>query len=129
MTPAKLEEEKAGYTQASTVLNNYVSNLAGYLNYLGYAITSSNYNNQVPAQPVSDNDYGAYQNGKLIGDEPCAYVHNRYYAKRLIFDSIDWMDNGVLNGTISIDATTYPDAALWFGAPAGTTGAYTASRP
>jgi len=129
MTPTKLEEEKAGYTQASTILNNYVSNLAGYLNYLGYAITSSNYNNQVPAQPVSDNDYGAYQNGKLISDEPCAYVHNRYYAKRLVFDSIDWMDNGVLNGTISIDATTYPDAALWFGAPAGTTGAYTASRP
>lgn len=129
ITPATLEEEKTGYAQASTVLNNWVSNVAGYTNYLGYAITSSNYNNQVVGQPVSNNDYGAFQNAKLNGDEPCAYVHNRFYAKRVIFDAIDWMDNGVIDGTISIDATTYPEAAVWYGAPAGTTGTFVASRP
>jgi hypothetical protein len=126
ITPAKLEEESDGYTQASTILNNYVSNVAGYTNYLNRAITSSNYNDTTL---VPTNAYGAYQNGKLNGDEPCAYVHNRFYVKRLIFDSIDWMDNGALNGTISIDATTYPSAAAWFGAPTGTTGTFTASRP
>ena len=25
--------------------------------------------------------------------EPGAYAHNRFYAKRLLFDSIDWIDN------------------------------------
>ncbi|MRR58296.1 MAG: C-type polyheme cytochrome OmcB [Deltaproteobacteria bacterium] len=129
VSPATLEEEKAGYAQASTILNNWVSNVAGYANYLGYAIDSTNYNNQIPTQPVSNNDYGAFQNAKLNGDEPCAYVHNRFYAKRLIFDSIDWMNNGVLDGTITIDATAFPEAALWFGAPVGTTGSFIASRP
>jgi hypothetical protein len=129
MTPAVLEEESAGYAEASTILNNWVLNLPGYANYLGYAINSTNYKNQILAQPVSSNDYGAFQNAKIGTDEPCGYVHNRFYVKRLIFDSIDWLDNGVLNGTISIDATTYPNAALWFGAPAGTTGTFTATRP
>lgn len=141
MTPAILEEESDGYAQASTILNNYVANVTGYTNYLGLAITGSNYNNTTL---VPNNAYGAYQNGKIggtlggtfgttviapaNGDEPCAYVHNRFYIKRLIFDSIDWMDNGVLNGTISIDATTYPAAAAWFNA-SGTTGTVTATRP
>ena len=145
MTPAKLEEESAGYAEASTILNNYISNLSGYTNYLNLAITSSNYNNTT-AVPL--NAYGAYQNGKLggtlggtfggvvvsavAGDEPCAYVHNRFYVKRLIFDSIDWMvhgTTGALTGSIAIDASTYPNAARWFGAPTGTTGTFTATRP
>lgn len=121
MTPAKLEAEKEGYKEASTILNNYVSNLTGYTNYLNLAIGSSNYNN---TSLVENNAYGAYQNAKLYGDEPCGYVHNRYYVKRLIFDSIDWMDNGVLNGTITVDATAYPEAAAWLGATSGT-----ATRP
>jgi len=113
ITPATLEEEKAGYAQATTILNNYVNNIAGYTNYLNLAITGSNYNDPVA---VPNNAYGAYQNGKLYGDEPCAYVHNRYYAKRLIFDSIDWMDNGALNGSITIDVATFPAAAAWLNA-------------
>ncbi|MDD2310155.1 MAG: C-type polyheme cytochrome OmcB [Desulfuromonadaceae bacterium] len=118
MTATKLEEEKAGYAEASAILNNYVSNVAGFVNYLALAITGTNYSDTVA---VPDNAYGAYQNGKLIGDEPCAYVHNRIYTKRLIFDSIDWMDNGVLNGTITLSAsmlTTYPEAAVWLKADA-----------
>jgi hypothetical protein len=123
MTFAKLEEEKGDYKEASDLLNNYVNQTNGFVNYLGVAITAANY------KTVPEGAYGAFQNGKLNGEEPCAYVHNRIYAKRLIFDAIDWMDNGAINGTITIDATTYPKAAAWFGAPAGTTGNFTASRP
>ncbi|MHB8773467.1 MAG: cytochrome C [Syntrophales bacterium] len=115
---ATLSKSKAGFAQASTILNNYVNNLAGFGNYLGYAINNANYNNQNPAQPVGDNDYGAFQNAKVNSDEPCAYLHNSLYAKRLVFDSIDWMDNGVLNGTISFDPAAFPDAAAWLGANA-----------
>ncbi len=142
MTPAILEEESAGYAEASTILNNYVANVAGYTNYLSLAITSSNYSDTT-AVPL--NAYGAFQNAKfggtlggtfgvvtvaaVAGEEPCAYVHNRFYIKRLIFDSIDWMTHGALTGSIAIDATAYPNAALWFGAPSGTTGSFTATRP
>ena len=76
--------------------------------------------------------FGATVIAPAAGDEPCAYVHNRFYIKRLIFDSIDWMVHGAggaLTGSITIDATAYPNAALWFGAPAGTTGPFTATRP
>jgi len=34
----------------------------------------------------------------------------------LIFDSIDWVDNYVLDGSIMIDEATYPEAAHWLGA-------------
>jgi len=39
------------------------------------------------------------------------------------------MTHGAFTGSIVIDATTYPEAALWFGAPSGTTGSFTATRP
>jgi hypothetical protein len=131
ITPAVLEEESAGYSQATTILNNWVGNVTGYTNYLNLAISSSNINTKDANGNfiVPNNAYGAFQNGMFYANEPCAYVHNDFYIKRLIFDSIDWMDDGVLEGTISIDATTYPEAAVWYGAPTGTTGAFTASRP
>ena len=139
VTPTVLEEESTGYAEASTILTNYVLNVAGYTNYLNLAITGSNYNNTTA---VPTNAYGAFQNAKLggtlggtfggvvvaavAGEEPCAYVHNRFYVKRLIFDGIDWMDNGVLNGTITIDVALYPEAAAWLAANT-TTGV--ATRP
>ncbi len=65
---------------------------------------------------VNEGTFGAAHNLNYLYNEPGAYAHNRFYAKRLIFDSIDWLDDGVLDGTINIDAVTYPDAAAWFGA-------------
>ena len=52
---------------------------------------------------------GAAFNYNLLHHDPGGYAHNRMYAKRLIFDAIDFIDNGVLNGTISVtgDAATY----------------------
>jgi hypothetical protein len=125
MTPAALEKASSGFEEASTILNNYNSNLAGFTNYLNLAITSDNYSDTVA---VPNDAYGAWQNGKIVSDEPCAYVHNPTYAKRIVFDSIDWMDNGVLDGTISFDATAFPEAAAWFFKP-GASGVTTFSRP
>lgn len=52
---------------------------------------------------------GAAFNYNLLHHDPGGYAHNRMYAKRLIFDAIDFIDNGVLDGTISVtgDAATY----------------------
>jgi len=130
VAPITLDDKKAGYANASLILNNFVNNIAGFTNYLNLAVTSANYNTKDAAGNfiVPDEAYGAYQNGKLNSDEPCAYVHNPTYSRRIIFDSIDWMDNGVLNGTISFDATVFPNAAAWLG-NSGAVGVTTFTRP
>lgn len=113
MTYATIEEESAGYQNAGLLLSNLIANTV--TNYLDAAVLYTS----------TGNDYIAFQNSKLVSDEKGGFVHNRYYVKRLIFDSIDWLDNGVLDGTITIPVD-YSAARTWFAANA-TTGV--ATRP
>jgi hypothetical protein len=138
MTAAKMEEEKSGFTQADTVLNAYVANtvrnyhnkdLTKMVHYSDAAKLLPTYDAAKDVDLLPENSYGTMHNRLYARYEKAAYVHNRIYAKRIIFDSIDWLDNGAFDGSITINATTYPKAASWFGAPAGTTGNYTARRP
>ena len=62
----------------------------------------------------NEGDLGAAHNYNYLLHEPGAYAHNRKYAKRLIWDSIDWLDNGVMNGSIVIPAEL-THAAAWLG--------------
>ena len=117
VTPANMELLRLGYNEAGEVLKAYVANTI--TNYLNVAVTSTNY------ATVADNAYGAFQNAQLSTEEKGAFAHNSVYAKRLIFDSIDWMDNGAFNNTITIPAG-YPNARAWFGADAA---GVVASRP
>lgn len=57
------------------------------------------------------NVMGAAFNYNLLHHDPGGYAHNRIYSKRLIFDAIDFIDNGVLDGVITVtgDAATYLD--------------------
>lgn len=57
------------------------------------------------------NVMGAAFNFNLLEHDPGGYAHNRIYSKRLIFDAIDFIDNGVLDGVITVtgDAATYLD--------------------
>lgn len=124
---AFVEEEAAGYKQALAAFNQA-------LIAQGYTWTSSHpyftfTGTQAALKWRTQGDLGAGHNYNYLLHEPGAYAHNRLYAKRLIFDSIDWLDNGVMNGSINIDADAYPEAAVWFGATTGTTGIYAASRP
>jgi hypothetical protein len=87
---------------------------------------------------TGQNNMGAAFNLNLLEHDPGAYVHNRMYAKRLIYDSIDWADDGAMNYSVGAtlnalctsgtppaycaEATTYllPNGVLWNGAyPAG----------
>jgi len=43
------------------------------------------------------NNMGAAFNFNLLEHDPGAFAHNRFYAKRLIYDSIDWLDDNVMN--------------------------------
>ncbi len=37
--------------------------------------------------------------------DPAAFVHNRYYVKRVLYDSIDWLDDNLLNNSAGATIT------------------------
>jgi hypothetical protein len=84
-------------------------------NYLNADLTQSGDDTAVPPVIGYSNApldaYGAFQNSLYMKEEPCIRVHNSLYGKRLMFDSIDWLEDGVLDGTIS----TYGGAESWMG--------------
>lgn len=63
---------------------------------------------------------GAAFNLTLLAHDGGGYVHNRIYAKRLLFDAIDFIGDGALDGAILVDETLYPAAAVWFAADPAT---------
>jgi hypothetical protein len=54
---------------------------------------------------------GAAFNYNFFVHDPGAFAHNSHYTKMLIFDSIDYLDNGQLDGTI--DLTGHNEAAAY----------------
>ncbi len=63
---------------------------------------------------------GTAFNYNLLKHDPGAVAHNRYYTRRLIYDSIDKLDDGILNYSVyatlnALDATTtYKANAITF---------------
>jgi len=47
---------------------------------------------------------GAAFNVNLLIHDPGGYAHNRYYVKRLLWDAMDYITNGIL-GDIDMTAT------------------------
>jgi hypothetical protein len=102
--PINLPVLKAGQDEVIALLGEYVKN--NIINYLDTDIESD-------FATVPIDAYGAFQNWKYFSEgDPCGYVHNSIYTRRLLFDSIDWLDNGVLDGTITIPAN-YGNARFW----------------
>jgi hypothetical protein len=56
------------------------------------------------------NNMGAAFNFNLFEHDPGAYAHNRYYVKRLIYDSLDWLDDNNLNYSVGTTLTTVCNA-------------------
>ena len=53
------------------------------------------------SHPITGSDLmGAAFNLRLLWSEAGAYTHNDYYAKRLIYDSIDLVDDGTWNASV-----------------------------
>lgn len=122
MSVAVLTTEKTGATNATQLLTDILIQANGQTNYQLTDMTASAF---LKGATAKVGDYGAFQNSLYNGTDVGAYAHNRYYLKRLLFDSIDWAKNGQLTGSITVPAG-YPDAATWFKADA-TTGV--AARP
>jgi hypothetical protein len=56
------------------------------------------------------NNMGAAFNFNTIEHDPGAFVHNRFYVKRLIYDSIDWLDDNLLNDSVQATLNAPPHA-------------------
>lgn len=103
---AVMEEEAEGYHDALKLLGDRLA-AAGTVPQAGYPYFSGT--------PGDQGHSGAMYNYSYLHHEPGAYAHNRMLAKRLIFDSIDWLDNKIMDGSISFEAAAYPHAATWLG--------------
>jgi Cytochrome c554 and c-prime len=112
---AFLEEEAEGYHEALAMLLDAIE-AKGIIwtgDYPYFDTNDSLGSGGTALSWINEGTFGAAHNYNYLHHEPGAYAHNRIYAKRLIFDSLDWLDDGMLNGTISTDATAYPAAHIW----------------
>lgn len=73
------------------------------------------------------NNMGAAFNYNLLEHEPGGVAHNRRYTRRLIYDSIDWLDDANLNYSVSAtlaaldsNVAVYKDSATSYLINAGT---------
>lgn len=103
---ATLEAESEGYQNAGALLSDLLNQANGLTNYTNATINQGN---------DLENDRGAYQNSLLTSDEKGGFAHNRYYVKRALFDAIDWVEDGQIDGTISDYSANYPEAIEWLG--------------
>lgn len=72
---------------------------------------------------------GACFNINLLNGDPAAYAHARTYTRRLIYDTIDFLDDGKLNLSVSTTATAIMPATFGKGANAYTDGTLTTLSP
>jgi hypothetical protein len=132
LTPGKMEEENHGFLAALAALAEKLKT-RGFA-YQGKHPYFSNTNWQTSKSggtkggfgsapevrsgglPAGALTLGAAFNFNLLRNEPGAYAHNRYYTRRLIHDSIDWINDGVLgNDDVEAAINALPDdAALKF---------------
>ena len=114
---AEMEHEAHGYHDALDALGAVLT-VAGTPPSPNYPYFSGNATDQGHG--------GAMHNHSYLHHEPGGYAHNRFYAKRLIFDSIDWLSNPTdggldtagsrtLDGAIFLDPATYDAAIVWLG--------------
>jgi hypothetical protein len=50
---------------------------------------------------------GSVYNFYMLYYDPGAFAHNRRYVKRLVFDSMDWLDDGILNKSVCDPTETF----------------------
>jgi len=96
MTVAKLTEEEEGFEAGLEALAAQLA-LNGHPYLGGYPyFAAGDWTNGASNASIGRNNMGAAFNWNMLRNEPGCFAHNSVYAKRLIYDSIDWLDNGTL---------------------------------
>jgi hypothetical protein len=93
--PAYIE---SGSCSSNLPVKNWQTNGTSTFSWSGTACISAV--NNAGTVGTGQNNMGAAFNFNLLEHDPGAYVHNRMYTKRLIYDSIDWVDDGVMNYSV-----------------------------
>lgn len=108
LTPANLNAQEAGFNAALEALQAQLAeNGFSYQTAYPY-FTATNWGDA----STGPNNMGAAFNFNLLKREPGAFVHNAFYARQLIWDSIDWLDNGILDNSTDSAITGLDDAAI-----------------
>ncbi|MBJ6801019.1 PKD domain-containing protein [Geomonas propionica] len=116
MTVSKLKEEERGFSDALAAFNGaLVAQGYTYTTAYPYFLFTSADSTKAALKWRTQGDLGAAHNFNFLQREPGAYAHNRFYTKRLIYDSLDWLDNNQMDNSVVIDSLRYPFAAKWLG--------------
>jgi hypothetical protein len=100
---SNLNNYYADFTDALAALSTALTN-AGHPYLGGYPyFTQGDWTNGTLDDNVGKNYMGAAFNYNMLLHEPGAFVHNNQYTRKLIYDSIDWLDDANLNK--SVEAT------------------------
>jgi hypothetical protein len=65
----------------------------------------------------------------MLSHDAAAFAHARTYSRRLIYDSIDYLDDGIINQSVSATAIATTPGTYGKGAAAYTDGTLTALSP
>jgi hypothetical protein len=111
-TPSTLQAKKDGYHAALDILK-YLLGQRGYCfnkDKNPYFFTDTTW-----ATPVTnwgnEKNMGAAFNLNLLYNDPGGFAHNSGYVRKLIYDSIDWIDGSTVN-SVGVTIETYPDAII-----------------
>ena len=93
----QLNADRALYQNALTVLQALLAS-KGFVYSASYPYFS---NTNWGTGQAGANAMGAAYNYALLVSEPGAYAHNALYAKQLVLDSIDYLDNGQFDDSVA----------------------------
>jgi len=71
---------------------------------------------------------GVSFNYDFLKNDPAGYVHNDLYVKRIIYDSLDWIDDCQMNGT-GARAVTDAGSSVYFGTTLPSSGVFSSLAP
>ncbi len=100
-----VQDEKNNFEFALEALESQLDIVSGYTFTTNYPyFTSTNWlsagDTDTTGNATGKNNLGAAFNLSLLHHEPGSYVHNSRYVKRLIYDSLDWIDDGRMNYSV-----------------------------
>lgn len=102
-------KETGSCTENLAVKNWQTGGTATY----SYSATTSSCRSATAVSGTIDtgsNNMGAAFNYNLLFHDFGAFGHNRYYTRRLIYDSIDWLDDNLLNYSVGATLNALPGA-------------------
>jgi hypothetical protein len=119
-TPEALQAKKFGFRAALAALQRlqivkgiFTVNVSssGAVSYSTTKKWAKPANAKLYANGTGPDSMGASFNYDVLKNDWGCFAHNSIYVKRLIYDAIDWLNDGVLNNDVeaAINALTFPD--------------------